>query len=367
MKTLKNIRALAGLLSFTFLILNFECARAESISSYPNLASPPGNYLFLMANPGVTNYNVSVAQMPSALGLPSLFDSLGAGTTAATLATNGFPWGSLYDPINTAKNATNGLWGNVVVQVNTASNALNSATVTLGANLTNDVNSTSNALQSQITSGGITAQVGTNIVNGLTGVVATNGTNLTLQFTATGTNSITAIAQPLVNSASNSLVTTATAAATAATNGMGIGTGISAFVPTNRFAAASQMLGTTNLAANQYCAFDGNTNVTATLNGNLWTNLDAPHFTNYGTITNITLPADGNSWRVLVTNGPNIFLNFGGPNMGAISLWVTTNSTTTWPPYVKMLGYSNHLTTNCLLDFQPWGGSNNVVGAQSEF
>jgi hypothetical protein len=37
------------------------------------------------------------------------FDLANAGTTAATAATNGYPWGALYDALNTALNATNGM------------------------------------------------------------------------------------------------------------------------------------------------------------------------------------------------------------------------------------------------------------------
>lgn len=113
-------------------------------------------------------------------------------------------------------------------------------------------------------------------------------------------------------------------------------------------------------------AFDSSGNIVGTNNGMGLTNMDT-HFTNYGAVTNIVLPADGNKWVCLVTNGPHNFLNFGGPNMGAVSVWITTNGDVQWPPQFTSLGYSNHLTTNCLFDFQPWGGTNRGITGQSEF
>jgi hypothetical protein len=99
---------------------------AALISQYPNTATLQGTDLFIVERPGVTNYNISAADLPSALGLPGLFDSLGAGTTAATAATNGFPWGTLYDPANAAHNATNGFpWGSLYDAANAAHNATN--------------------------------------------------------------------------------------------------------------------------------------------------------------------------------------------------------------------------------------------------
>jgi hypothetical protein len=116
-----------------------------------------------------------------------------------------------------------------------------------------------------------------------------------------------------------------------------------------------------------FAKFDASGNVIGTNDATGLTNLSAPHFTNYGAVTNIVLPADGNDWRVLATNGPHLFFSFAGNNMGGMSIWITTNGDVQWPAQVSMLGYSNHLCTNQLLDFQFFGGTNKVVGAQSEF
>jgi hypothetical protein len=119
------------------------------------------------------------------------------------------------------------------------------------------------------------------------------------------------------------------------------------------------------LKASQYAATDVSTGLVSTLNGNQWTNLNT-HFTNYGAITNIILPADGNNWTCLVTNGPHNFFSFGGNNMGAISIWITTNGDAALPPQVTFLGYSDTHTTNCIIDLQPWGGTNRVLAGKSE-
>lgn len=119
------------------------------------------------------------------------------------------------------------------------------------------------------------------------------------------------------------------------------------------------------LKANQYASTDGSTNLVSTQNGFSWTNLDT-HFTNYGAVTNIVLPADGNNWRVLATNGPHNFFSFGGNNMGAMSIWITTNGDAALPPQVTYLGYSDTHTTNCIIDLQPWGGTNRVLAGKSE-
>lgn len=121
------------------------------------------------------------------------------------------------------------------------------------------------------------------------------------------------------------------------------------------------------LKASQFVTTDASTNLQSTLNAKAFglTNLSS-YFTNYGTVTNIVLPADGNNWTVLATNGPHQFYSFAGDNIGDISIWITTNGDHTLPPSVTMLGYSNNLNTNCILDFKRWGGTNRVLGGQSE-
>lgn len=130
------------------------------------------------------------------------------------------------------------------------------------------------------------------------------------------------------------------------------------------FGGVPLILGTA-LKASQFVSTDVNTNLISTQDGSGWTNLDT-HFTNYGATTNIVLPADGNNWRVLATNGPHNFFSFGGNNMGAISIWITTNGDAALPPQVTYLGYSDIHTTNCIIDLQPWGGTNRVLAGKSE-
>jgi len=57
---------------------------------------------------------------------PSTFDLFGAATSAAQAATNGYPWGTLYDPAGRAQAATNGyLWGALYDPAGAARNATN--------------------------------------------------------------------------------------------------------------------------------------------------------------------------------------------------------------------------------------------------
>lgn len=224
---------------------------------------------------------------------------------------------------------------------NTTSNFLQTGINNLGANLTNDVNTTSNALQSQITAGGITAITATNIINGLTGDVGTNGANLTLIFTTTGTNDIKSITQPSINSASNSI--------------------------------QSSLLSVLGSPVSVFAAFDSAGNLVGTNNGVALTNLVA--HTHEGTATNLNITFNGVPQLFTITNGPDVWLNWSGAN-GAVTFLVTTNikvhSSTT---FNKFLAGSNGVSsgvyqiTNGLLSVGSFGGTNSfqLVPAIGEF
>lgn len=130
----------------------------------------------------------------------------------------------------------------------------------------------------------------------------------------------------------------------------------------NNFATGS-ILGTTNLAANQYASFDANTNVTATRNGNNWTNLVA--WTHEGTTTNITATFNGTLQTFTCTNGPsagtNYFFHYAGAN-GSVSYRFASFAgsynvlTFDYPP--KWLAGSNNVITNGVLSLTSYGGTN---------
>jgi hypothetical protein len=173
---------------FAVLLTFSAAAQGQKFSGYPNTSSLQAGDLFLISRGGQGTFNINQAQLTNTLGLQlhsanldnysgratNTFDGAGAGVTAATAATNGFPWGSLYDPATTAAavglNSTNNTFAvsNLLAALsqtiaNASSNSLQTGLNTLGSNLTNDVNTASNALQSQITAGGITAVQATNI------------------------------------------------------------------------------------------------------------------------------------------------------------------------------------------------------------
>lgn len=77
---------------------------------------------------------------------------------------------------------------------------------TIQAN-TSSSNPNSLVKQSQITAGGISLAQATNVINGSSGVIGTNGTDTTFKFSSTGTNQIQGLAQTIANTTSNSLNT----------------------------------------------------------------------------------------------------------------------------------------------------------------
>jgi len=135
---------------------------------------------------------------------------------------------------------------------------------------------------------------------------------------------------------------------------------------TNIAALVSQIPPILGSPTSSFAKFDASGNVIGTNDATGLTNLSAPHYTNYFAATNIVLPADGNDWRVTITNGPTIFLSFAGNNIGALTLRVKTNVTVKWPPSLTFLGYSNSVSTNGVIDFQPFGGTNEVLTGQNE-
>jgi hypothetical protein len=323
----------------------------------------------------------------------SLYDAAGS----ATAATNGWPWGALYDAAGAATAATNGVsltsglaafrGTNTFAPTNAATASalglvkVDNSTITVSADGTISATTggggsvTSVALSvpgefsvsgSPVTTSGILAITRAADANFL-GFGATNIGFLKITNTVAISGHATISVLTVTNGFTNQSLTASTLLQADANKRMAsLANGIGALTndASGDFGYAP-LLDASALKATQYAATDANTNLVSTLNGNSWTNLET-HFTNYGTVTNITLPADGNSWRVLATNGPHLFLNFGGNNMGAISVWITTNGDTQWPAQVQMLGYSNHLTTNCIIDFQPFGGTNKVLGGESE-
>lgn len=164
------------------------------------------------------------------------------------------------------------------------------------------------------------------------------------------------------NTANHSLVISNTTYQT----GLTIQTNNVLLIGPNAAMTTNQAIDATALGANMpFIGTGASTNMVQNLNGLSLTNTE--HFTNFAGTTNIVLPSDGLKWTGLITNaGPDIFISFAGNNVGPWSLWVTTN-TLHLPPQVKMLGYSNVLATNQLLDIQFFGGTNRAVGAQSEF
>lgn len=126
----------------------------------------------------------------------------------------------------------------------------------------------------------------------------------------------------------------------------------------------NQLIGASGLGAAQYAATDSGTNLVSTQNGINWTN--TWHFTNFLAQTNIVLQSDGTQWSGLITNGPTVFITFAGNSIGPWTLRIKTNCTIVIPPQVHVLGYSNNVVTNALVDFQPFGGTNEVVEAIGE-
>jgi hypothetical protein len=349
----------------------------------------------LAAFRSTNSFDVAGSASAATNGYPwgTLYDAAGS----ATAATNGWPWGALYDPAGAATAATNGLslasglaafrGTNTFAPTNAATASalglvkVDNSTITVSADGTITATTggggsvTSVALSvpgefsvsgSPLTTSGTLAITRTADANFL-GFGATNIGFIKITNTAAISGSATISVLTVTNGFTNQSLTASTLLqANANKRVSSIANGIGALTndASGNFGYAP-LLDASALKATQYVAADANTNLVSTQNGFSWTNMDT-HFTNYGTTTNITLPADGNSWRVLATNGPHLFFNFGGNNMGAISIWITTNGDTQWPAQLQMLGYSNHLTTNCIIDFQPFGGTNKVLGGESE-
>lgn len=196
-------------------------------ASYPTTNTFGDTDTFIIGN-GATNLTMPGSAIKAAAqtianttsnSLQTGINTLGSNLTNDVNTTSNLLVGTSQAIANTTSNSLNGsintssnlVYGNALTQINTTSNSLNTSINTSSnlvyGNALTQINTTSNSLQSQITAGGITAVQATNIVNGVTGDVATNGTSLTMKFTSTGTNDIQSIAQPLVNTASNSINT----------------------------------------------------------------------------------------------------------------------------------------------------------------
>jgi len=238
-------------LSSIFYLLSAVFAPAADVkfSELPNATSFQSGDLFIFARPGVGNYNIeATAQFPSALGLAgSAFKSTNTFDLAGSwiAATNGYPWGSLYDAsgagTTAATAATNGMAISTgiaaFVPTNTVQNYASNAA--FGSALA-QINITSNILNGQISGGGINASTGTNIAV----FVSNNSSNLVYGNALTQINTTSNLLNSQINTSSNlNFANTITAVntssnlleATAAsmTNNMGLSSGLAAFRATN--------------------------------------------------------------------------------------------------------------------------------------
>jgi len=381
-------------------------ARAQTTvktSDLQSITSFQSGDLLMIARPGDKNYKLEATTgLPNALGLGTAaftdsgdYDPAGAGTTAATAATNGYPWGALYDPIGRAVAVTNGFpWGVLYDAAGTATAATNNFKD--GRNLTNLLHSST--------------------VSGVSGVSvaltqnADGSTNYGLTVTAGGSGTVTSVglSAPSEFSVSGSPVTgagTLSFTRTADANFLGFGAtnlgllrvggpaGINTLVVTNAFT-------NTAMTANALAFFDANKKLTSIAPGvgvptndaagnwgytllldasalgasghvktssatNLISSEDATGYTNtiaythQGTTTNITATFNGTLQTFTVTNGPTVFFSYAGANGSVSYRIISTNFTTlqfTYQP--KWLAGSNNVITNGVLSLTSYGGTN---------
>lgn len=217
-------------------------------------------------------------------------------------------------------------------------------------------------------SGGITLGQGTNIVDGSSGVIGTNGAHTTFKFSTGGTNAVSNI----VSSVGNSLFD-ALHAALNATNGIGISSGLSAFRGTNTFAK-------TNVAttADVGLVKVDNSSITVTSDGTISATTGGS-----GTVTSIDIAESGHTSSGAVTSSGTVtltrtstedFVNKGVTNLAFLTMGVWRGYTN---PANGSLNFSNltggnvslTLLTNNTLIFNGQAVTNlqgsNVVGVVS--
>ena len=338
---------------------------AALISQYPNTTSLQSTDLFIIERPGVSNYNLSAAQMPGELGVQptnsnltdwgnwgtNAYANVVSNRTVSGLGSAAFTASSAYDPANTAAtvsailsnhlNAANITQG-TVPPANLGSGASISGKFLrgdstwqtiggggdmLGANNLSDVANTGTAL----------ANIG-GISNNYTGILTLNGLHVTVGMT---NDSLTA--STLVQSDSHKkLISIA--------NGLGALTNDA----TGNFGYAP-LLDASTLGANSHVKTGATTNLISSEDGGGLTNT-IPH-THEGTATNITATFNGSLQSFTITNGPDIFFGYAGAN-GSVSYRITTNSTLHFTYQPKWLAGSNSVITNGVLSLTSYGGTN---------
>jgi hypothetical protein len=351
-------------------------AGTNFFSTYPNNGSPGASDLFIMQQTDGTTFNLTRAQLPDAIGLGTAaftasgaYDTAGAGTTAATAATNGlggaafkntntfdlagtavavtngFPWGALYDPLGRAVSVTNGFpWGVLYDAAGAATAATNGLATSAFGNATG------------LTTGTLPPAVlpSFDITNNWQGTFTSIGGI----FSGGLTNSAL--------SASSLAKTDANKKLTSLANGVGALTNDAS----GNFGYAP-LLDASALKASQYVATDANTNLVSTQNGNNWTNTIP--WTHEGTTTNITLTFNGTLQQFTCTNGPSIgqqyFFHFAGAN-GSVSIRFVGSSfnNLNWDYQPTWLAGSNSVVTNGVLTITSYGGTNaaQLVAAMKE-
>lgn len=183
------------------------------------IATNAGTFVYTISGVSQTNgypwgtlYDPANSAHNATNGYPwgSLYDAAGL----AVSVTNGYPWGSLYDPAGRAVAITNGYpWGVLYDAAGTAQTVANASSNSVLANAQTAINSSSNALQGQITSGGVTlTQLNTtsNSVygNALSQINTSSNAVLANAQTAinTSSNSVAGSAQTIANTSSNTIV-----------------------------------------------------------------------------------------------------------------------------------------------------------------
>jgi len=256
----------------------------------------------------------------SAFKPTSFFDLAGAGTTAATAATNGYPWGTLYDSAGRATAATNGYpWSSLYDAAGTATaatngypwgvlyDALNSAlNATNGMGITSGLSAFVNTNRFASSNVATAAKAGIVKVDNSSITVAADGT---ISATTGGGGSVTSVNVAQQGFSSSGAVTTSgtiTLTQNADVNHLGFGeTNISKLASTNTAIVGGPFIDPTNVFQVDTLAgakaFQVGTNGAIYGSGANFTALNASQVTG-GTLPVTVLPSS-----VVTNNGPNTF------------------------------------------------------------